>query len=78
MAVEPGAHLGVLVSGVVVEDDVNGLAGRHSGVDRVEEPCQACRLPIRDSSGYQFARYEHRRPDSRHRADAFPRRLQRL
>ncbi len=37
MAVEPGAHLGVLVGGVVVEDDVDGLAGRHLGVDGVEE-----------------------------------------
>jgi hypothetical protein len=27
MAVEPGTHLGVLVGGVIVEDDVDGLAG---------------------------------------------------
>ena len=31
MAVEPGAHLRVLVGGVVVEDDVDDLAGRHLG-----------------------------------------------
>ena len=37
MAVEPGAHLRVLVGGVVVEDDVDGLAGRHLGLDGVEE-----------------------------------------
>ena len=37
MAVEPGAHLGVLVGGVVVEDDVDGLAGRHLALDGVEE-----------------------------------------
>ena len=37
MAVEPGTHLGVLVGGVIVEDDVDGLAGRHLGVDGVEE-----------------------------------------
>ena len=37
MAVEPGAHLGVLVGGVVVEDDMDGLVGRHLGVDGVEK-----------------------------------------
>ena len=37
MAVEPGTHLGVFASGVVVEDDVDGFAGRHFGVDGVEE-----------------------------------------
>ena len=37
MAVEPGAHLRVLVGGVVVEDDVDDLAGRHLGLDGVEE-----------------------------------------
>lgn len=37
MAVEPGPHLGMLVSGVVVKDDVNGLVGRHLGVDGVEK-----------------------------------------
>ena len=30
-------HLGVLVGGVVVEDDVDHLAGRHRALDRVEE-----------------------------------------
>ena len=35
--VEPCADLGVLVGGVVVEDDVDHLAGRHLGLDRVEE-----------------------------------------
>jgi hypothetical protein len=34
---EPRAHLGVLVSGIVVEDGVNELAGRHGGLDAVEE-----------------------------------------
>ena len=33
--VEPGADLGMLVGGVVVEDDV--VAGRHLGLDRVQE-----------------------------------------
>ena len=31
---EPGADLGVLVGGVVVEDRVDQLAGRHGGLDR--------------------------------------------
>ena len=35
--VEPGADPGVLVGGVVVEDDVDDLAGRDVGVDRIEE-----------------------------------------
>ena len=35
--VEPGADLGMLVGGVVVEDDVDHLAGRHIGLDRVQE-----------------------------------------
>ena len=35
--VEPGADLGMLVGGVVVEDDVDHLAGRHLGLDRVQE-----------------------------------------
>ena len=30
MAGEPAQHLGVLVGGVVVEDDVDHLAGRHA------------------------------------------------
>lgn len=37
MAVEPGTHLRVLMGGVVVEDDVNGLVGRHLGIDGVEK-----------------------------------------
>jgi hypothetical protein len=37
MAVEPGTHFGVLMDGVVVEDDVDGRAGRRLGIDGVEE-----------------------------------------
>ena len=37
MAGEPAQHLGVLVGGVVVEDDVDHLAGRHGALDGVEE-----------------------------------------
>ena len=34
---EPGADLGMLVGGVVVEDGVDQLAGRHGGLDPIEE-----------------------------------------
>ena len=37
VARQPGPDLGVLVGGVVVEDHVNQLAGRHGGLDGVEE-----------------------------------------
>ena len=37
MAVEPAPDLRVLVGGVVVEDHVDDLAGRHGGLDGVEE-----------------------------------------
>ena len=37
VTVEPSAHLGMLVDGIVVEDDVNGLVRRRLGVDGVEE-----------------------------------------
>jgi hypothetical protein len=37
MALEPGPHLGVLVSGVIVEDDVDELSGRHLRLDRIQE-----------------------------------------
>jgi hypothetical protein len=37
VTVEPGAHLRVLVDGIVVENDVNGLSGRDLGRDGVEE-----------------------------------------
>ena len=36
--VEPRADLGMLVGGVVVEDDVDHLAGRHRGLDSIQEP----------------------------------------
>ena len=37
MAGEPGPHLGMLVGGVVVDDDVDDLSGRDLGFDGVEE-----------------------------------------
>ena len=37
VAIEPGADLGLLVSGVVVEDDVDCLVGRQLGLDGVQE-----------------------------------------
>ena len=37
MAGQPGARLGVLVGGVVVEDRVHQLAGRHGDLDAVQK-----------------------------------------
>jgi len=37
MPVEPSAHFGLLVGGVVVENDVDGLVGGQLGFDGVEE-----------------------------------------
>jgi hypothetical protein len=37
MALEPGPDLGMLVGGVVVEDDMDHLAGRHRALDGVEK-----------------------------------------
>ncbi len=37
MAVEPGAHLEMLVGGIVVEDDVDCLVGRQLDVDGIEK-----------------------------------------
>ena len=37
MPVQPGADLGMLVGGIVVEDDVDGLVGGQLGFDRVQE-----------------------------------------
>ncbi len=42
VAAEPGAHLGVLVGSIVVEDDVHGLAGGNLGAD-VRKRRAACR-----------------------------------
>ena len=38
MPAEPGAHLGVLVAAVVVEDDVHDLPGGDLGLESVEKP----------------------------------------
>jgi hypothetical protein len=37
MLSNPFQHVGMLVGGIVVDDDVDGLVLRHSGVDDVEE-----------------------------------------
>ena len=42
MTSEPGTDLGVLVGGVVVEDDVDHLAGRrkhYSGEEKIQGNC---------------------------------------
>lgn len=38
MAVEPCLHLDMLVRGIIVENDVHGLVGWHTGIDRVQKP----------------------------------------
>ena len=38
MPCQPGAHLGLLVGRIIVENDVDGLVGRQFGFDGVEEP----------------------------------------
>src|SRR6516164_8845928 len=37
MASQPSAHLGMLVGGIVIEDRMDQFAGRHGGLDAVEE-----------------------------------------
>ncbi len=37
MAGEPGAHFGMLVDGVIVEDRVDQFAGWHRGLDPVQK-----------------------------------------
>ena len=37
MPIEPGAHLRVLVGAIIVEDDMDDLAGRNLRLDGVEE-----------------------------------------
>ena len=37
MAIQPGPHLGVFVTAVIVEDDVDDLAGRDLSLDCVQK-----------------------------------------
>src|SRR6516162_5268923 len=37
MATQPGPHLGVFVAAVIVEDDVDDLAGQDLSLDRVQK-----------------------------------------
>jgi hypothetical protein len=45
MPIKPGTHLWVFVSGIVVEDRVDKLAGRHGGLDPAEETMARHALP---------------------------------
>ena len=45
MTSEPSKHVLVFVGGVVVEDDMDRLAGRHGVLDRVEETDEL-RMPV--------------------------------
>jgi len=44
--VEPGADLGMLVRGVVVEDDMDDLAGGDVGFDRIEKANELAFVPM--------------------------------
>jgi hypothetical protein len=55
MAGEPGAHFGVLVDGVVVEDRVNELAGWHRGLDPVQKTDEFLMVMTRHALAYHRA-----------------------
>lgn len=42
MTDEPGAHLGVFVGGVVIDDGVDDLPGGNLGLDLVQEADELC------------------------------------
>lgn len=73
MAVEPGAHLGMLVGGIIVEDDVDGLVGRHLGVDGVEKADELL-MPVTlhvpaDDGAVEHVKSGKQRPSRRYPAD---------
>ena len=58
MAGEPGEHLGLLVGGVVVEDDVDDLAGWHRRLNGVEEADELL-VPVALHAAAQHGAVEH-------------------
>ena len=54
MAAEPGAHLGMLVDGIIVEDRVNELSRWHRGLD-----------PVQEAEEFLMAMARHALPDDR-------------
>ena len=55
---EPGQHLRLLVGGVVVEDDVDDLAGRHGRLDGGEEADELL-VPVALCAAAEHAPVEH-------------------
>ena len=58
VASEPGEHLRLLVGGVVVEDDMDDLAGRHVRFDGVEEADELL-VPVALHAAAEHAPVEH-------------------
>src|SRR5271155_5714046 len=58
MPFEPGPHLGVLVAAVIVEDDVDELAGRDLCLDRVEEANELL-MPVALHAAADDLAFEH-------------------
>ena len=50
MSGQPGAGLGLLVGGMIVEDDVDGLPGGHFSFEGVEEPDELL-MPVAITTG---------------------------
>src|SRR5260221_5933114 len=80
--IEPSAHLGMLVGGVIVEDHMHGFAGRNFRLDGVEETNEllmpvALHVAADHRTVENVQRGEERRRAMplvvmRHRADASP------
>src|SRR6516162_11584766 len=58
MPAEPGAHLGVLVAAVVVEDDVHDLPGWDLGLESVEKPDELL-MPVALHAAADDLTFEH-------------------
>ena len=68
---QPSPHLGVLVGGIVVEDDVDHLAGRHGALDAIEEADELL-MPVPLHASADDRAVEHvERCERRGRAVAF-------
>ena len=68
---EPGQHLGMFVGGIVVEDGVDYLAGRHGPFDGCDEADELLMPMARDAAADDLA-FEHaERGEQGRRAVAF-------
>ena len=66
MALQPGPDLGVLMRGVIVEDDMDDFPGRDVALDEVQEPdelliAMAGHVPTRHFAGQHIECGEERR-----------------